>query len=410
MAQELQMPSIEIITSEACESIPIDIFLLTAVDIEFRTLLASLKPPKGYGKVLQVPWVEDTYFVGICGLYTVALAMCDKGAGGRAGSTLTVSDAIARWKPHAVIMVGFAFGAKKEGHDKQEMGDILVSTQVIQYEIQRVGDKETVQRGSRPECGQILLNRVRTFKNVTDLKALGITGKVHFGPVLAGDKLVDNADFKTNLLRAFPDAIGGEMEGGGLYAAAERKNIEWILIKSIADWAVGKTDDNQAASTDNAVKFVVAWLGNPGLERQHFNVGVAELGAAALARHFTFQQAAERIRNAESRKTALNERVSHELKQYLKDGRLAVPLDQKPRIDELKSSRDRAIEDWLNTYSDLCSLYLNGRIDAPLFRDQFSAEIRELFAIDGPHKARLFPRETSVYTAIWRVWDELSAT
>jgi nucleoside phosphorylase len=34
----------------------------------------------------------------------------------------------------------------------------------------------------------------------------------------------------------YSQAVGGEMEGAGLYAAADSKNTAWILVKSICDW------------------------------------------------------------------------------------------------------------------------------------------------------------------------------
>jgi nucleoside phosphorylase len=40
-------------------------------------------------------------------------------------------------------------------------------------------------------------------------------------------------------VQQFPTAKGGEMEGAGLYAACQDKGVEWILIKSICDFADG---------------------------------------------------------------------------------------------------------------------------------------------------------------------------
>jgi hypothetical protein len=53
----------------------------------------------------------------------------------------------------------------------------------------------------------------------------------HVGPVLSGEKLVDQVALKRSLFDTFPAAIGGEMEGAGLAAAAHRHNIPWIVAK-----------------------------------------------------------------------------------------------------------------------------------------------------------------------------------
>jgi nucleoside phosphorylase len=59
------------------------------------------------------------------------------------------------------------------------------------------------------------------------------------GAVLSGEELIDNAERKKELFDAFPHAIGGEMEGRGLYGAAQAAGVDWILVKAICDWADG---------------------------------------------------------------------------------------------------------------------------------------------------------------------------
>jgi nucleoside phosphorylase len=59
------------------------------------------------------------------------------------------------------------------------------------------------------------------------------------GQILSGEKLVDSLDFKNSLLKRYPEALGGEMEGAGLFAAADRSKVEWIVVKAICDWGDG---------------------------------------------------------------------------------------------------------------------------------------------------------------------------
>src|SRR3569833_2334329 len=51
--------------------------------------------------------------------------------------------------------------------------------------------------------------------------------------------------YRDQLKAAHPDAIGGEMEGSGIYAAAMRGKIDWALVKGICDWGHGKSDEYQ---------------------------------------------------------------------------------------------------------------------------------------------------------------------
>ncbi len=102
---------------------------------------------------------------------------------------------------------------------------------------------------------------------LTDFEAQALTGmnqkpKCSFGLILSGEKLVDNIDFRDQLLEIEPEAIGGEMEGSGLYAACQNAKVDWILVKSICDWADGRkkssdSDTNQRNAAHNAASFVL---------------------------------------------------------------------------------------------------------------------------------------------------------
>ena len=62
--------------------------------------------------------------------------------------------------------------------------------------------------------------------------------------MLSGEKLIDSGGFKQTLLDQFPTAIGGEMEGAGLWASADRAKTDWLLVKGVCDWADGEKDDS----------------------------------------------------------------------------------------------------------------------------------------------------------------------
>jgi len=63
------------------------------------------------------------------------------------------------------------------------------------------------------------------------------------GQLLTGDKLVDNLEFRAALRAEFPEAIGGEMEGAGVQAAAHRKGTEWLVAKAVCDYGANKGAD-----------------------------------------------------------------------------------------------------------------------------------------------------------------------
>jgi nucleoside phosphorylase len=166
-------------------------------------------------------------------------------------------------------MVGIAFGINEE---KQAIGDVLVSEQLMLYDLQRVGtDKEgnleIIPRGDRPHASPWLINRFQMANLSWDESKV----KVRFGLILSGDKLTDNIDFRKQLLKFEPEAIGGEMEGAGLYVACQNSKVDWILVKAICDWADGQKakdkDARQQLAAHNAAALVLNALQQAPLKR-----------------------------------------------------------------------------------------------------------------------------------------------
>jgi nucleoside phosphorylase len=182
----------------------------------------------------------------------------------------TVDRAIRALGPGAVIAVGIAFGVDE---NKQKIGDILLSKQLRPYELQRVGKDEIVLRGPRPDASPRLLNH---FKGFAQTKWKG--APVNSGVMLTGEKLVDNVDYRSQLLDFENEAIGGEMEGAGLYASGHEHNVDWIVLKAICDFADGNKgknkEDRQKLAAQNVAKFLIESLQYAPLKRQHL-VGVS---------------------------------------------------------------------------------------------------------------------------------------
>ncbi len=84
------------------------------------------------------------------------------------------------------------------------------------------------------------------------------------GVLLTGEKLVDNVDYRAQLIGFENEAEGGEMEGAGLYVSSYDNKVDWIVIKAICDWADGNKDVDKTArqkqAARNAAEFVVAAL------------------------------------------------------------------------------------------------------------------------------------------------------
>jgi nucleoside phosphorylase len=238
------------------------ILLVTVTKTEAQAVLEFF--PKASGASWQRRTIGDkTYYtLGQVGGAEVYMVQSEMGTSTPGGALITIHKAIEALKPVAIIMLGIAFGARP---DKQQLGDILISKQIMAYEPGKVKGKY-IPRGDRVTCSTALLDRFRSGE--MDWRG----APVHFGLILSGDKLVNDQAFRTQLLKHEPEAVGGEMEGAGLYAAASDAKVDWILVKAICDWADGNKDDKaQPLAAGNAAKFVLHVLklgGWESIERQ----------------------------------------------------------------------------------------------------------------------------------------------
>lgn len=93
---------------------PGPILLVTATPTETTALHSKLKPRSGFDEIEKVHIDPHIYYQARLGNADVIHTQCFMGSSTPGGSILTVSHAIARWKPCAVIMVGIAFGIDEE--------------------------------------------------------------------------------------------------------------------------------------------------------------------------------------------------------------------------------------------------------------------------------------------------------
>jgi len=206
------------------------IALLTATTVERDTVLKHMEPPQNWDRVIQVFHENNTFFVGRLGVFPIVLCMCEMGSSGRDSAQIVAAEAIRVWQPKAIILVGIAFGRDRM---RQKIGDVLVADRIISYEPSRIGTEQTIPRGPEYCVTAMLLNRFRNAIDWSFLDPSGVPCGMHVGPVLSGEKLVDNSDFKDKLFAEYRNAVGGEMEGIGLSSAAERARCEWNLVKGI---------------------------------------------------------------------------------------------------------------------------------------------------------------------------------
>ncbi|OYT92375.1 MAG: hypothetical protein CFE43_08915 [Burkholderiales bacterium PBB3] len=181
------------------------------------------------------------------------------------------------YSPRYTIACGIAFGVDPS---KQHIGDVLVSQVLVPYELSRATRGTLELRDGQPPASALLTDWLR---NLDQRKKIGPTKgtwpNVIWGGILTGDKLIDDQNYRDQLveLAGKNRIVGGEMEGAGVHVALRRQQGHWIVIKGICDWADGnkntphKTNDQKLAAANAAevVKALVetGWLLPPPHER-----------------------------------------------------------------------------------------------------------------------------------------------
>lgn len=157
----------------------------------------------------------------------------------------------------AVFLAGIAFGIDP---DKQNIGDILISEQVLPYEVVKVSEVRTENRNKAIAIDSRI---VEICRSATDSWRQNYKTAVHFGAVLTGEKLVNSPKFKKELLQLFEkykglQIVGGEMEGTGACISLVDRT-DFIIVKAICDWGENKSEhkeERQLFAAKNCMHFM----------------------------------------------------------------------------------------------------------------------------------------------------------
>lgn len=252
--------NIKVVSTEFKEMIKsqISFLIVTATDIETREVLNNFSELPSEQGIIEVAIANQTYYVGILGVYKVVLVQSKMGSTAPNSSLLTTLRAIEVWNPKAILMVGIAFGIDPK---KQRIGDVLISSHIIPYENTRINkDDSRIYRSELPPASTLLINRIKNVRDWDFKITKSRSSKVYLGPLLTGEKLIDNNDFKRTLVKNFPNTIGGEMESAGVYSAATEKNLDWLIIKGICDFADGEKKVSKKRKQEIAISASVNFL------------------------------------------------------------------------------------------------------------------------------------------------------
>ncbi len=231
---------------------PVDFLIITALEEERDAVLRRLpgyqqSPPSEADVRVYYEVVVKAVQAGGAKCDYLVIVVCLSNMG-RVQATATASDAIRRWLPSYVLLVGIAGGLKSAGVG---LGDILIAEQIADYESQKMTAEGNQIRWSAHPVDHRLLEFSRgmvasIWQNdirVTRPEKADQMPKRHQGTITTGDKVIA----VTELLESFknqnwPKLIGVEMEAGGVVVSAHQSAHRpgFFMVRCVSDQAANK--------------------------------------------------------------------------------------------------------------------------------------------------------------------------
>ncbi len=240
----------------------VDVVVLTALTEEKAAVLAAVG--QANCEVVRTAG-EDVH---IASLGSVRMAVASLHGIGNVGASATARGVIEVWRPRFLVLVGIAAGVRGYAKDLR-LGDVLVADQVVGFELAKVTADGLQRRYQSFPPHFDLLAAARSVA-ASDEWASTIAmprpdepgmPRVHVGTVLSGEKVFADIASVRELGRAWPTAVGVEMEGLGVAIAAHRGGCGFLLVKGVSDFADASKDDRwRQYAAEAAARFALAVL------------------------------------------------------------------------------------------------------------------------------------------------------
>ena len=189
-----------------------------------------------------------TYYIGKFGACVAAIRRIEAGAKAQGGAKEVPNMAFLAFSNiGAIIAVDVACGVENE----DKMCDVLVSTQVANYDQSKAQAGRFIQRGSRINASSFLLNLFKDNvgwpnDSINPIKSRLVecnmpVPKVVPGVILSGPYLINDPKLKKQLIKDIAEeAKGIEMEGAYLFEELEQTKTHVIIVKAVCDFGDGK--------------------------------------------------------------------------------------------------------------------------------------------------------------------------
>ncbi|MBB5112530.1 nucleoside phosphorylase [Micromonospora echinospora] len=241
------------------------VLILVATRTERDAFFAALKAANGREPEPQPLNTHVVFDLGVVSRAQVVLAQSGPGAVDPGGAAITAAALIQRLAPDFLILAGICFGLRE---DEQSLGDIVVSRKLRAIDHRKVMEPEPGQPPIIRIRGDFVSSSEALYQRFGASEYTWTRCPVHFGTILSSSTLVNSRQLHRELQEIDPEAIAGEMEGAGVYAAAAPEKVDWIVVKAIADRGYDKSDDMQPLAARNAADFVVHTLRSGAMDER----------------------------------------------------------------------------------------------------------------------------------------------
>lgn len=221
--------------------------IVVITDVEYKIVRAAME-------AVEAPEYVGSAFVERGDLAGKSVVLCkirDMGTKTIGSIGVALNAVLDFVKPRCVVEIGICFSLKKE----LRIGDVCLCRTTCDYEYQKIKDGHVLHRARSLSAPHPLFSQLSHF---------ALNNRMEFavlpGVYACGDKVVDDPNFKKNVLKAVPDALAGDMESYTLALACNERNLPWVVIKGASDDGVNKEDDNQSVAAANAIKFFESFL------------------------------------------------------------------------------------------------------------------------------------------------------
>ena len=226
---------------------PIDFVIITPLAEERDALLARLPghyrlPPCDEDiRVYYAAELRITFPGGTTGAYSIIVMPLAKM--GHTEAATATAQAVHRWKPLSVLLVGIAGGMAQAG---VRLGDVLIADQVADYEVAKVTTDGAEIRWQVHRVDERLLIAAQNYVGAgwQQTKARRCDRRrptVHYGPICTGNKVVADQSLAQQFREVWGKLIGVEMEASGVANSAAQSAGQpgFFMVRGVSDLADG---------------------------------------------------------------------------------------------------------------------------------------------------------------------------